>query len=146
MFGLISGIKLLGIFGKFKDFIKDNWKLIAIVLLVAGTYIYHKRSVSNAFTSGQEAGILIENKRINDLTKIQNEKNRKTEDNLSKVIIELEEQNKVLENKRTSKETIFKDKIITKIKENIIYSQCIVEPSIIEERNNIRKLGPTTNE
>ena len=142
MFGIISGIKLLGIFGKLKGFIKDNWKIIAIVLFIAGTYIYHKRSISNAFRSGQEAGILIENKRINDLTKIQNEKNRKTEDNLSKVIIELEEKNRVIENKRISKETVFKDKIVTKIKENVIYSQCIVEPSIIEERNNIRKLGP----
>lgn len=121
------------------SFLKSNWKLVAISLFLAGVFFYHKNAVKNAYNEG----VKIERQAWKDKVKAEDEANRKYE-KLVQDAVNLYGKKLLDESeKRISKETVYKNNIETIIKDNPIYSQCIVDQSIIDNRNEIRKLGPT---
>lgn len=129
------GLKLLGIGEIIKEFFLRNWKwLIPLIALIASFFI-----VSNIY---YDKGVMDERVQWEEKVKKESESNRKFEKLIYDAIATFgaDAVNKAIE--RTSKETVYKEKIQTIIKDNPIYSSCIVDQEVIDSRNAIRALGP----
>lgn len=120
------------------SFLKGNWKIIAVVLLLAGIFFYHKNAVSNAYDNG----VKVERADWKKKVKAEDEANRKYEalvqnavDLYGKKLLDESE-------KRIGTETVYKKSIETRVKENPLYLQCEAETEVLANINEIRKLGP----
>lgn len=121
------------------SFLRTNWKIVALVLFLAGIYFYHTNAVDNAYDNG----IKKERQVWKDKVKAEDEANRKYEklvqdavDSYGKKLLDESE-------KRIGKETVYKNTIETRVKDNPLYLQCEAEAEVVGNINDIRKLGPT---
>lgn len=142
MFGIGAGIKLLSVFSSIKKLIKKYWMYIIPLLLILGAVLYHNSEVKKSFNRGQDHGIMLENTRVNKLIAKQDEINKKASDDLKKKISDLEVVANKKEKQRNLVEYRYKDNIVEIVKNNTIYKDCKLDNSIIDNINNIRKLGP----
>jgi hypothetical protein len=117
----------------------SNWKIFAALIFLAGIYFYHTNAVDNAY----DKGVSVERKAWKDKVKAEDEANRKYEklvqdavDSYGKKLLDESE-------KRIGTETVYKNNIETRIKDNPIYLQCEAETEVLTNINDIRKLGPT---
>lgn len=133
MIGL--GLKLLGL-GKFlKDFFLQNWKwLVPLAAVIAG-FFWTKEYY---YTQGREETRTEWEKKVEKET-LKNEKltNQLVDNN--KMVGEIFQKDK---EERNSKEVTHTSKIETIIKDNPVYTQCVVDKAILEEQNSIKNLGP----
>lgn len=133
MIGL--GLRLLGL-GKFlKEFFLQNWKwLVPLIAVIAG-FFWTKE---HYYTQGREDCRIEWEKKVEE----ESQRNDKLTESLaenSKVIGENFQKEK---DERTSKEVIHTTKIETIIKDNPVYTQCVVDEAILEEQNALKNLGP----
>ena len=121
------------------SFFKANWKIVAIALFIAGINFYHTNAVDDAYDNG----VKVERKAWDDKVKAENEAERKYE-KLVQDAVNLYGK-KLLDDaeKRVGKETVYKNNLETIIKDNPVYQQCVVDQSVLDNRNAIRNLGPT---
>ena len=120
-------------------FLKSNWKLIAIALALAGIYFYHTNAVDNAY----DKGVSVERKVWKDKVKAEDEANRKYEKLVQDAVNQYGKKLLDESEKRIGKETIHKNTIETRVKDNPLYLQCEAESEVVTNINDIRKLGPT---
>ena len=133
MIGL--GLKLLDL-GKFlKDFFLQNWKwLVPLAAVIAG-FFWTKE---HYYTQGREDCRVEWKKKVEE----ENIKNEKLTNQLvdnSKMVGEIFQKDK---EERNNKETVHTSKIETIIKDNPVYTQCVVDKAIVEEQNSMKNLGP----
>lgn len=119
-------------------FILKYRKFILGGLLVLGLMIYHSLAISTAYNNGKIDTNKVWEVRIAK----ENEKNRKIENQLDEVISKLNQEIEKENSIRTEKEIHYKDRIEVIIKDNPVYQECVADPSILEYKNEIRKLGP----
>ena len=128
-------LKLLG-FGKFlKDFFLANWKWIVPLLVLAAGFLWTKE---HYYTQGREDTRKVWEKKVQD----ENIRNQKLTDQLvnnNKMVGEIFQKDK---EERNNKEVVHTSKIETIIKDNPVYTQCVVDTRIIDEQNAIKALGP----
>ena len=129
-----------------KNFVAANWKwlvplLVGIVIVVA-SYLYISDKIADAREEGIAEGIDYQKKIYAKQVDEENERNRKFEELLNKAISNFGRDVVEQTVERMAKETRAKDKITTIIKEKPIYQQCVVDPEVLDTRNEIRKLGP----
>lgn len=136
------GLKLLGIGGAIKDFFKANWKIIVPIILVVAFYFFITDKISDAREEGYKSGVEFQIAKHKADIEAENARNRKFEENLAKVIgtfgRDVVEQTVA----RMASEQKIQTKINTIIKENPVYTECVVDQEVIDARNEIRKLGP----
>lgn len=128
------GLKLLGI----KDILLKNWKIVLVGIIIASSYFYVKHLIRESYNNG----VKYEYKRWQEKIDIENIANRESEKNLQNIVDKFG--TKVANDTaiRVAKEQKHIDKVNTIIKENTIYSECVVDKEIIDARNEIRTLGP----
>lgn len=133
MIGL--GLKLLGL-GKFlKDFFLQNWKwLVPLAAVIAG-FFWTKE---HYYTQGREDCRVEWEKKVEKETKKNEKLTNQLVDN-NKMVGEIFQKDK---EERNNKETIHTSKIETIIKDNPVYTQCVVDKAILEEQNSMKNLGP----
>ena len=131
-------MSVLSILGVVQDFVKDNWKLIVPLILVALAYNYHKNAVEDSFEAGVESERTANAAAIAEL----NDANRKFEQMLDDSISSFGERIANEAAVRTAAEIESKETIRTIIQNNPVYEQCVVDDAVIEELNNIRAKGP----
>lgn len=132
---LAIGLKLLGIGNLIKEFFLRNWKwLVPVIALVISFFV-----VSDMY---YDKGIAEEKARWEEKIKKEGDSNRAFEVIINNAIANFgkEAVEKALE--RVERETVYKDKIQTIVKNNPIYSSCLVGQDVIDNRNAIRAEGP----
>ena len=136
------GLKLLGVGKWIKDFFIANWKIIVPIILVVAFYFFITDKINDAREEGYNSGIAYEKSEQAKRVALENEANRKFEAMLNESISKFGRQAVEEAIKRVSKETVYKEKITTMVKDNPIYEECKVEQEVLDARNEIRKLGP----
>jgi len=123
------GLKLLGI----KKFLLNNWKwTLPLVALVIAFYI-----VSNTYYN---KGVAAEKQVWENRVAVESIKNTKITKQNAAVVAQYGDTKQKEAEVRIKKETIYKDRIITLIKE--IPADCKVNQEILSNRNSIRMQGP----
>lgn len=136
------GLKLLGIWNPIKEFFKNNWKWIVPLILVVLFYFFITDKINDAREEGYTAGIAFEKSEQAKRVAIENESNRKFEAMLNTSISKFGRKAVEEAIQRVSKETVYKEKITTMVRDNPIYQDCKVEQEVLDARNEIRRLGP----
>lgn len=126
---LLGGTKFIG------NFISNNWKwLLPTVALVISFFV-----VSDKY---YDKGVLEERTKWEERVKLE-EANRKSFETLIANTVATFGKDAVEEAlKRVEKETVYRDRIRTKVLNNPVYTSCVVEQSVIDDRNAIRAQGP----
>ena len=123
------GLKLLGI----KKFLLDNWKwTLPLVALVIAFYV-----VSSTY---YDKGVATERHYWEERIKAEDIKNAKTTQHNADVVADYGAAKQKEAEVRIKKETVYKDRILTLIKE--IPADCKVSQEILDNRNAIRAQGP----
>lgn len=125
-------------FGGIGSFLKINWKWMLPVILIVGAYFWHKGEVSDAY----DLGVKDEGDRVAALIEAEDKKNRAFEKSLAESIASYVEENRVEDTVRIEKETDTIHTIEQIIVDNPVYEECLVDQSLLDERNKIRELGP----
>lgn len=129
------GLKLLGVGDLIKKFFLNNWKwLVPVIALVVSFFI-----VSDKYYN---KGISEEKARWELKIKEEDARNREFEAKLNKAIATFGKKTVEEALERVEQETIYKDKIQTIVKNNPVYSECLVGQDVIDNRNAIRTEGP----
>jgi hypothetical protein len=122
-------LKLLGI----KKFLLDNWKwTLPVVALVIAFYL-----VSSTY---YEKGMTTERAYWEKRIEAESAKNVETTKEVKTIVVQYAEAKKKEAEVRIKKETVYKDRILTLIKE--IPADCKVSQEILDSRNAIRAQGP----
>lgn len=123
------GLKLLGL----RKFILDNWKwLLPTALLVASFFV-----VSNTYYN---KGVQTERHVWEERIKAESAKNVKTTQYIATNVVQYGEATKKKAEVRVKKETVYKDRIFTLVKE--MPADCKVSQEVLDNRNAIRAQGP----
>ena len=123
------GLKLLGI----RKFITDNWKwTFPLVGLVIAFYL-----VSSTYYS---KGVATERDYWEKRIEAESAKNVETTKEIKTVVVDYGDAKQKEAEVRIKKETVYKDRIVTLIKE--IPADCKVSQEILDSRNAIRAEGP----
>jgi putative protein kinase ArgK-like GTPase of G3E family len=123
------GLKLLGI----KQFLLDNWKwVLPVVAIVAAFFI-----VSSTY---YDKGIQAERTTWEARVKAESAKNVETTKEVKTAVVDYGATKQKEAEVRIKKETVYKDRILTLIKE--IPADCKVSQEILDSRNAIRAEGP----
>lgn len=146
---LSLGLKLLGIKQWLRDFWKDNWKWLVPVLLILTTlglgYWKYTSDIDNAYNNGITKGTTDTNNSWNARIEEEAKRNKEFELVLRNIITEFGEKAVQEAAARVTKETVYRDRISTIVKNNPVYDQCVIDKDIIDNRNSIRALGPQLN-
>jgi hypothetical protein len=127
------GLKLLG--GRISAFIGSNWKwlLPTVALIISFFYVSDKY---------YDKGVFEERARWEAKVAVEESKNRAFEALIINVV-EKFGKNAVEEAlKRVKTETVYRDKLQTIVKNNTVYTSCVVDQEVLDNRNAIRALGP----
>jgi len=123
------------------DFVIGNWKVILPIILVGLVYWYHTNAVNNAYEAGIEAEKQANAKRVAE----QNKRNREFEEMMRGIIRDFN-QNLINEAaERTAKTVKLTSGVEQIMVDKPIYQQCLVDPEVLNLRNQIRALGPEVN-
>lgn len=133
MIGL--GLKLLGIGKWLKKFFQENWKWLVPLLAVIAGFLWTKE---HYYTQGRE-DCRVEWEAKVQAERLKNEKLTSQLSDNSKLMGEVFKKDK---EERNNKETVHTSKIETIIKDNPVYTQCVVDKAILEEQNAMKNLGP----
>jgi hypothetical protein len=133
MLGL--GLQLLGIGNSLKEFFLRNWKwLIPTIALIVCFFV-----VSDKY---YEKGRQEEKTYWEQKIKEEDARNRAFENRINIAISTFGKQTVEEALKRVEQETVYRDRIQTIVKSNPIYTQCVVDQDVINNRNAIRDQGP----
>lgn len=127
----------------FLSLIKKNWK-VALAIIVAGLlYISASWYISSIKTESYNNGRNEVEEEYKARIAAENEKNREFEKTLQGIIEDFG--TKAVEKALVRKEAtiIHQEKIREIIRNNPVYESCNVDQEVLNERNNIRALGPT---
>jgi hypothetical protein len=113
-----------------------------LILVIVGVYAASQRLVNEWHDSVFQQGVQKEQEHENQIA-------QKITDTLGQRMNEIDQNTKNLQNKQSSVEIKYVGDINKKIKSNPVYSSCAVEPSVLSDRNQLRKslenaLPPTT--
>lgn len=143
---LSLGLKLLGIREWLSNFWKTNWKWLLPVVLFLATlglgYWKYTSDIDNAFNNGVTKGTTDTNNSWNARIEEENKRNKEFELLLRGIVTEFGEKAVKEAAARIGKETVYRDRISTIVKNNPVYDQCVIDKDVIDSRNSIRALGP----
>jgi hypothetical protein len=111
----------------------------AIVILMSG-YFY----VAGVKKEAYAAGVSFERARFEQIIAAEESKNREFDERINTAIAEFGRKAVTEAASRIKKETVHTKTIETIIRDNPIYIDCKADKEVIDNRNSIRKLGPTT--
>lgn len=129
MLGVLSS--LLGIGKLIKDFVVKNWKIALPLIAVLVIFFWTKE---HYYKKGSEDTRVEWEARV----KKETDKNEKLN---NKLIASLEERNKqFLEDKssRQQREKTHTERIETIIKQNPVYTQCVVDQAVLDSQNDLK--------
>ena len=124
-------------------FIKDNWKWALPLLAAIGLYFVHVHQVKEAYNNGRVEMSQAIKKKLTEKIIAENKKNREQEARNADDILEY---NAKLENERAErivKETSYLETIQKILDKNPGLKDCKVPRPVIDELNDIRRLGPS---
>ena len=123
------GLKLLGL----RKFILDNWKwLLPLAILAVSFFV-----VSNTY---YDKGVTNERHKWEERIKAESARNTRINKHNTASVIKYAEDKEAEEKIRIKRETVYKDRILTLVKE--IPADCKVSQEILDSRNVIRAEGP----
>ena len=123
------GLKLLGL----KNFLLKNWKwTLPLLALVAAFFV-----VSNMY---YDKGVATERAAWEQRVKRETAKNAKTSERITTTVVKYAETKQKEAEVRIKKETVYKDRIVTLVKE--LPADCKVSQEVLDSRNAIRAQGP----
>ena len=129
---------LLGLlrFGSFlKSFFLQNWRwLVPLIAIIIGFFVVRDHYYDKGITDERTYWV----KRI----KEEDIRNREFESKINDAITKFGTKTNKEAQTRVVKETFYKNKIETIIKDNPVYTQCLVNQEIVDSRNAIRAQGP----
>lgn len=129
---------LLGLlrFGGFlKSFFLQNWRwLVPLIAIIIGFFVVRDHYYDKGITDERTYWV----KRI----KEEDIRNREFESKINNAITKFGTKTNKEAQTRVVKETFYKNKIETIIKDNPVYTQCLVNQEIVDSRNAIRAQGP----
>jgi predicted negative regulator of RcsB-dependent stress response len=126
---------LLRVGSYIKDFFLLNWKwLVPLIAIIIAFFV-----VSNHY---YDKGVVEERASWEKRIESEDIRNRKFESKINDAITKFGTKVKKEAETRVTKETIYKNKIETIVKENLVYTQCLVDQEILDSRNAIRAQGP----
>jgi N-methylhydantoinase B/oxoprolinase/acetone carboxylase alpha subunit len=129
------GLKLLGVGNLIKEFFLQNWKwLIPTIALVVSFFVVSDKY----YEKGRQEERTYWDKKI----KESDARNRAFENRINVAISTFGRETVEEALKRVEEETIYKDRIQTIVRNNPIYTQCVVDQDVIDNRNAIREQGP----
>lgn len=128
-------LQLLGI-GKFlKSFFLANWQWIVPLLVLIAGFLWTSK---HYYSKGREDCRIEWEKKV-EKERVKNEKLSSSLVDNTKLVGEMFQKDK---EHRDSKETTHTRTIETIIKDNPVYTQCVVDGRILDEQNAIKALGP----
>lgn len=127
-----------------KLFLGKYWKYIAVVLAIAGLVFSVYSYLGNIKEAAYNKGVVVTNNTWNKRIEQENEKNRELEASIAAMLEDFAGDIIAETSKRNTDSVVIKDHISTIIKDNPIYSQCIVDQEVVDNRNAIRAFGPST--
>lgn len=129
---------LLGLlrFGGFlKSFFLQNWRwLVPLIAIIIGFFVVRDHYYAKGITDERTYWV----KRL----KEEDIRNREFESKINDAITKFGTKTNKEAQTRVVKETFYKNKIETIIKDNPVYTQCLVNQEIVDSRNAIRAQGP----
>lgn len=129
---------LLGLlrFGSFlKSFFLQNWRwLVPVIAIIIGFFVVRDHYYDKGIADERAYWV----KRI----KEEDIRNREFESKINDAITKFGTKTNKEAQTRVVKETFYKNKIETIIKDNPVYTQCLVNQEIVDSRNAIRAQGP----
>lgn len=118
-----------------KDFFLLNWKwLVPLIAIIIAFFV-----VSNHY---YDKGVAEERASWEKRIKSEDIRNREFESKINDAITKFGTKITKEAETRVTKETFYKNKIETIVKENLVYTQCLVDQEILDSRNAIRAQGP----
>ena len=123
------GLKLLGI----RKFLLENWKIILPIVAVIAAFFM----VSNIYYN---KGVTTERQSWEDRVAHEQAKNEKTTKKTAVAVANYGENKQKEAEVRIKKETVYKDRIVTLVKE--LPADCKVSQEVLDSRNAIRAEGP----
>lgn len=145
MFSAI-GIFLSLVGSRVSSFMSKNWKWVVPVVAAILLSLLALRAYNNAIDAAYNKGKNDYKALIQKQIKTEDDKNREIERILSNNLTKFVDKINNEKDKRTEQSTVYHNTIKEIIKNNPVYEQCIVDKSVIEERNRIRALGPNIGE
>lgn len=139
------GLNLVGLKIVASKFVKNNWKWLLPLVAVVVLYFWGSHEFNKVKEAAYKQGVVAENTRWNKLVAEEDKRNREFEAKLADMITKYGYTVIDKSAKRVEKETTVKEQIKTIVQNNPVYEQCVVDQSVIEKRNEIRRLGPSIN-
>jgi len=118
------------------------WKQIGIALLVISVIIAGKLWINSIENAAYEKGVLAENTRYAKIIAEEEARNRAQEQKLKDVIAQYEKKIKADAAERAKAEAVHLQSLNAILNSNNVYKECKAQPSVLNELNAIRKLGP----
>lgn len=123
--------------------IKANWKIIVIVLVAIALYFAVTRWIAAVKEEAYNSGVTAERTIWNERTRIRNEENRRLERVLDARLVEFGQRFASEERVRMGRETVHINTIRELVRQLPDMQTCQAPPEVIEQRNAIRRMGPT---
>lgn len=142
MLGAI-GLKLLGIWLPIKEIVKENWKIIAAIVLLIFVVWKVNDYISDVKETAYNKGVVAERTLWEARIKAEDKKNREFEKQLNSAIEKFGKSTAKQAADRAARATVEREKIKTIISTNSKYQDCVVGEDLLKARNNIRAEGPT---
>lgn len=126
---LLDGTKFIG------NFISNNWKwLLPTLALIISFFV-----VSDKY---YDKGIAEERAKWEARVAVEDAKNREFEALIVNVVSTFGKNAVEEALKRVKTETVYRDRLQTIVKNNPVYTSCVVDQEVLNNRNAIRQLGP----
>lgn len=136
------GLKLLGVGKALKKFFIANWKIIVPIMAAIALYFFVVDKIDDARVEGYNSGIAFQKAEHKKAIDEENEFNRKFEQKMGETLATFVENITREAQVRVVKENTLERRVETIVRDNPVYTQCVVDQEVIDARNEIRKLGP----
>lgn len=127
-----------------KMFFGKYWKYIAILVAVIGLVWGFNSYIGNIKKNAYNNGVTVTNTKWNSRIEEENKRNREFEQRLSVIVEKFADKVAKSTEERNKLAIVYRDNIQTIVKDNPVYTQCVVDKEIIDNRNKIREQGPSS--
>lgn len=132
---------IFGILG----FAKKYWKFFAIAAVLIGLFILHQNAVAEYGNKRFQEGVTATTGKVKAQIAQKNRENRELEAKLEDALTDHAAELDAINNKRGKKESALAESAMEKVNKIpfIDNAQCAVTPEVLNDRNAIRRLGPS---
>ncbi len=145
MFAVMGlGLKLLGVGKHIKNFVFKYWKWVLLAVLLVVAFFWHQSHVKDMQAQYFENGVNATIKSMKGKVEAANKRNRELETTIKSGLDQYASKQEAKREKQRREEARHEENIRTLVEVVPMWrsQECTVTPSVLEERNAIRALGP----